>query len=118
MNLSILIIVPLITAFVVLMCPKLPQVRWVAFSGSMIQLILSIVLLRAYYIEREIGSNAQFLFQEHHAWFKALNIEYFIGVDGISIAMILLTAFVVCAGVLISWKMETLTKEFFFRSEE
>ena len=43
-----------------------------------------------------------------------LNINYHVGVDGISIAMILLTAFVVIAGVLVSWKMERLSKEFFF----
>jgi NADH-quinone oxidoreductase subunit M len=34
-------------------------------------------------------------------------------VDGISIAMILLTSFVVLAGVLVSWKMEKMNKEFF-----
>jgi NADH-quinone oxidoreductase subunit M len=35
-------------------------------------------------------------------------------VDGISVIMIMLTAFVVACGILISWKIETLTKEFFF----
>jgi NADH-quinone oxidoreductase subunit M len=46
--------------------------------------------------------------------FPALNIEFHTGVDGISIAMILLTAFVVLAGVLVSWKVTDLSKEFFF----
>jgi NADH-quinone oxidoreductase subunit M len=45
---------------------------------------------------------------------KHLHINYHVGVDGISIAMILLTAFVVIAGVLVSWKMEKMNKEFFF----
>src|SRR6185369_11790057 len=36
------------------------------------------------------------------------------GVDGISIAMILLTAFVVLSGVLVSWSEERMSKEFFF----
>jgi NADH-quinone oxidoreductase subunit M len=43
-----------------------------------------------------------------------LHLQYHIGVDGISIAMILLTAFVVVAGILVSWKTEQLSKEFFF----
>jgi NADH-quinone oxidoreductase subunit M len=43
-----------------------------------------------------------------------LNINFHIGIDGISIAMILLTAFVVLAGILVSWTMESLSKEFFF----
>jgi NADH-quinone oxidoreductase subunit M len=36
------------------------------------------------------------------------------GVDGISVAMILLTSLVVAAGVLVSWKIEKMTKEFYF----
>jgi NADH-quinone oxidoreductase subunit M len=114
MNLSILIIVPLIAALGVLVSPKLTQVRWIAFFGSLIQLALGGYLMKVYFDERAKGNLAQMLFQSRHSWFKALNIDYFVGVDGISIAMILLTAFVVVAGVLISWKMETLTKEFFF----
>src|ERR1051326_5803568 len=47
-------------------------------------------------------------------WFAPLNISYHIGVDGISVAMILLTAFIVAAGILVSWTMDTLSKEFFF----
>ncbi|HLO39240.1 MAG TPA: NADH-quinone oxidoreductase subunit M, partial [Lacibacter sp.] len=52
--------------------------------------------------------------EHNHTWYKALNIGYHVGVDGISVAMILLTAFVVLAGVLVSWKQETMHKEFFF----
>lgn len=114
MNLTLLILVPLITALVILTCKNLWSVRWVAFIGSIIQLGLSGMLLVQYNAARAAGNTAQMLFESRHSWYSALNIEYYIGVDGISIAMILLTAFVVAAGVLISWKMETLTKEFFF----
>ena len=44
----------------------------------------------------------QMLFQFRTIWFAPLNIQYFIGVDGISVAMILLTASVVLAGILVS----------------
>jgi NADH-quinone oxidoreductase subunit M len=54
------------------------------------------------------------LFEYDTTWFTNLNIHYHIGVDGISVSMILLTAFVVIAGVLVSWTQETLNKEFFF----
>src|SRR6187401_2700414 len=46
--------------------------------------------------------------------FRAWNINLHLGVDGISIAMILLTAFVVLAGVLVSWNIQKMTKEFYF----
>ena len=63
--------------------------------------------------ERATGNTTQMLFEDGYVWYEPLNINYHIGVDGISVAMILLTSFVVTAGVLVSWKMETMTKEFF-----
>ena len=48
-----------------------------------------------------------------YLWFKSLNIHYAVGVDGISVAMIALTAIVVFAGIFASWEVEFLTKEFF-----
>ena len=53
------------------------------------------------------------LFEGRHAWFPALNIWYDVGVDGISVAMILLTAFVMLGAVLVSWRISTMGKEFF-----
>jgi len=53
-------------------------------------------------------------FQFDAVWYQAWNIHYHVGVDGVSIAMILLTAFVVVAGVLVSWSQDWLSKEFFF----
>ena len=114
MLLSTLIIVPLLTAIAVLFCKGLRQMRAIALAGSSIQLGLAIVLFFLYRQERSSGNNSQMLFESNYSWFKPLNINFHIGVDGISIAMILLTAFVVIAGVLVSWSMETLSKEFFF----
>src|SRR5215831_6634404 len=54
------------------------------------------------------------LFEDGYIWYAPLHINYHVGVDGISVAMILLTSFVVLAGVLVSWNMETMPKEFFF----
>jgi len=48
-----------------------------------------------------------------HPWIPALGIEYFLGVDGVSIAMILLTGVAAIAGVLFSWNIEHRIKEFF-----
>ena len=62
------------------------------------------------------GNTAAMLFENNYSWYAPLNINYHIGVDGISVAMILLTSFVVLAGVLVSWNMEKMSKEFFFLS--
>lgn len=114
MNLSLLLILPLATALAVLLSRGFKQVRLVSLIGSGLQFILSLDLLLAYWNARAGGNNSQFLFEFDFAWFEPLNIHYHIGVDGISVAMILLTSFVVIAGVLVSWTQETLQKEFFF----
>ena len=114
MNLSLLILIPLITAVGILLVKGLKQVRTVALLGSAAQLILAFVLFYFYKEKRAGGDTSNFLFENNYTWYEPLNINYHTGVDGISIAMILLTAFVVIAGVLVSWKMEKLSKEFFF----
>lgn len=114
MSLTLLIIIPLLTAIGILFCKGLNQVRNLALFGSVAQLGLTIFLLFAYWQQRSAGNEAQMLFEFNYTWFEALKINYHVGVDGISIAMILLTAFVVLAGVLVSWTTEKLSKEFFF----
>jgi NADH-quinone oxidoreductase subunit M len=114
MNLSLLILVPLLTALAVLICKNTVQVKWTALLGSLVQLAASIGLLVSYQAERAAGNTSQMLFESRDIWFKALNIQYYVGVDGISIAMILLTSVVVIAGILVSWKTEIQAKEFFF----
>lgn len=114
MNLSLLILLPLVTAVVILFCNGLKQVRMAALVGSVAQLAVSLRLLLLYSNERTAGNTSPMLFESKYEWFSSLHINYYIGVDGISIAMILLTASVVVAGILVSWTMEKLSKEFFF----
>jgi NADH-quinone oxidoreductase subunit M len=114
MFLSSLIILPLATAIVILFCKGLKQVRNVALAGSAAQMILAFTFLIQYWKERAAGNTSIMLFEADYNWFAPLNIHYHIGIDGISLAMILLTAFVVIAAVLVSWAMEKLSKEFFF----
>lgn len=113
-DLSVLVIFPLLATFAILFCQTTAQIKWTALAGSLVQLILSSLLMYAYYAERAAGNTAQMLFEARYSWYSALNIEYYVGVDGISVIMIMLTAFVVACGILISWKVATLTKEFFF----
>ncbi|MEI9957775.1 MAG: hypothetical protein WDM90_16085 [Ferruginibacter sp.] len=82
------------------------QIRWAAFIGSTIQLALAFNLYAAYKAARAAGQTANFIFEQQYNWFTNWNISLHFGVDGIAIAMILLTAFVVIAGVLVSWNVE------------
>ncbi|MBC7536131.1 MAG: NADH-quinone oxidoreductase subunit M [Ferruginibacter sp.] len=114
MNLIGLILLPLLTAVLVLLARNNAQVKLVALIGSAAQLVLAVLLLLIYRNEVASGNHAQMLFEQEYKWFPAWNINFHLGVDGISVAMILLTAFVVIAGVLVSWNISKMTKEFYF----
>ena len=88
--------------------------RVVSLIGALVQMMLAVALLVFYWDERGGGNNAIMLFESSYKWFEPLNINYHTGVDGISIAMILLTSLVVVAGVLVSWTVDRMSKEFFF----
>src|SRR5438105_967163 len=114
MNLALLTILPLLTSVAVLPLKGLRQVRVASLIGSAAQLILALSLLFFYWRERMAGNTSVMLFESNYTWYAPLNINYHVGVDGISVAMILLTSFVVLAGVLVSWNIDKLSKEFFF----
>jgi NADH-quinone oxidoreductase subunit M len=114
MNLSLLILLPLLTAVVILLLRNATQVKWVALAGATLQFVLAFVLLFQFNEQRATGASAQMLFETQYNWFPSWNISVHFGVDGISVAMILLTAFVVIAGVLVSWNVTRMTKEFYF----
>jgi NADH-quinone oxidoreductase subunit M len=110
--LSLFILVPLITILALVFTKGLKQARIVSMIGSLVQLGMAINLVFAYFKEKAVNSDIM-VFTKDVVWFKDFNIHYFIGVDGISVALLLLTAIVVLAGVFISWKMKDLPKEFF-----
>ena len=114
MNLLLLLLLPLLTAVAILLAGKTAQVKWIALAGSAVQLVLAFVLLFVYNQQRAGGDTEPMLFQQFYNWFPAWRIGFHIGVDGISVAMLLLTAFVVIAGVLMSWNVQKMTKEFYF----
>ena len=110
--LSLFILVPLITILALVFTKGLKQARIVSMVGSLVQLGMAINLVFAYFKEKAINSDIM-VFTKDLVWFKEFNIHYNIGVDGISVALLLLTSIVVLAGVFISWKMKDLPKEFF-----
>ena len=110
--LSLFILVPLITILALVFTKGLKQARIVSMVGSLVQLGMAINLVFAYFKEKATNSDIM-VFSKDVVWFKDFNIHYNIGVDGISVALLLLTSIVVLAGVFISWKMKDLPKEFF-----
>ncbi len=82
-------------------------------TGASALLIASVVLTFMYLGERSAGNTAEMLFRADTVWYAPLNIAYSVGVDGISVAMLLLSAIIVFTGTFASWRLQPLTKEYF-----
>jgi len=113
MNLLLLLIVPLMAAIGIMLSPRVSAVRQISLAASLIQLVLVGWLLFQMLNTRSVSAQPLY-FEKVYQWFPSWNIQFHIGVDGIAVSMMILTALVVLAGVLISWQESILPKEFFF----
>jgi NADH-quinone oxidoreductase subunit M len=83
-------------------------VRLIALSTTLVSAMLSIFVYVSY--EREA---AGFQFYERLSLVPALGISYEVGVDGISLLMVLLTSIIIVAGVFASWTVAVRSQEFY-----
>lgn len=112
MNLNILLLLPLLTVLLLLWVPP-QQARWWALVSAVAQLLLCMGLLYLFVSHPHASLQGSLLFQDSYTWFVPLHIHLHTGVDGISVAMLLLTAWVVLAGVLVSWQISRQQRSFF-----
>lgn len=61
----------------------------------------------------KIDGNEGYQFIEKGVWIRSLNVEYFVGIDGISVTMVLLTALISFVGVLASFSVDKQLKGYF-----
>ena len=111
--LSLFVLIPLLMMAGLALSKEMKQMRAVAVIGSSLQLVFAFIVLFMFLGERAAGNTAEMLFVADTVWYAPLDIHYTVGVDGVSVAMLLLSAIVVFAGVFASWKIDPLPKEFF-----
>ncbi len=92
---------------------NLNQVRGVMVVGASALLALSIWLTIIFIQMRHAGNTDTMLFTYSAPWFQPLNICYSVGVDGISVVMLLLSSIIVFTGTFASWQLKPMTKEYF-----
>lgn len=109
--LSLILFTPLLGALILLLIPKaqVKAIRWAAVILSLVPLALSIYLWTAY-APRTPG----FQFQETTAWFPLIGASVHLGVDGISVPMVLLTTLLTPLALLISWSVKENVKTYMF----
>lgn len=88
-------------------------VRGVMVVGSAALLALAIYLTIDFLGQRAAGNDAEMLYQASFTWFEPLKISYRTGVDGISVAMLLLSAIIVFTGTFASWRLNPNLKDYF-----
>ncbi|MEI7706773.1 MAG: NADH-quinone oxidoreductase subunit M [Chlorobium sp.] len=127
--LSLIVFLPIIAGLVILAVPSSQKqiIRIVSLLAALAQGVVAILIWRAYDpslpgITAGPGGSplGSFQFVEKLPWIglklggmASLNIEYFLGVDGISVTMIILTALVSAIGVLSSWTIQKQVKGYF-----
>jgi NADH-quinone oxidoreductase subunit M len=84
-------------------------IRWTALVFSLVEFLLAVAVFAGFKL-----SQPGMQFEEMHAWISSPPINYHVGMDGLSLLLVLLTAFLTPLGVLVSWKsISKSVKEFF-----
>ncbi|PJJ58256.1 NADH-quinone oxidoreductase subunit M [Mumia flava] len=98
--LTMLLALPLVGALVVAAIPgaRAGAARWTALGFSLANLVLALLMLTQF----DTGDGGYQL-TEQHAWIEPLGISYALGVDGIGLTLILMTAVLVPIVIVASW---------------
>lgn len=110
--LSTIVFLPLVGAILVALFGggREKLIRYISVVFTAIPLILSVIAFFSF--DRSAGA-AVFQFQEKAAWIPAIKANFYMGVDGLSLPLVVLTAFLGLMVVLISWKIHLRVREYF-----
>ena len=103
--LSLLVIIPLLTLLALFTGKGQRFVRTVVTAGFGLQLVCAVAVAVVFLQQRAVSDEAMLLCSDT-VWYAPFNIHYTVGVDGISVVMLLLSAVVAFAGVFSAWNME------------
>lgn len=102
MELSLILFLPAVAGVVALLLPQAQehQAKWVALIGSAAAFAISLVL----FFQFDTGASG-YQFVEQHQWVSvgSFDLQYYIGVDGLSLPLVVLTTFLTVASVLVSF---------------
>src|SRR5215210_2021240 len=101
--LTLLILLPAVGAVLTLLhqmfWKKEDHLKWVTLAFTIVNFLVSLLLLG----EKGIASSSGFFFEKYVPWIKAINTNYHVGVDGLSIWLVILTTFIMPISVISTW---------------
>jgi NADH-quinone oxidoreductase subunit M len=107
--LSLILFLPTIAALIMLFLPsnETKLLRWFALSASLIPFVLTLVLWTNF-----DPNKTGFQFVEKYVWYEAINSSFHLGVDGISLSMVLLTTLLTPLAILASFSVTDRVKPY------
>ena len=122
--LSLITFIPVVGMIIILLLPSnmKQQIKITALIMTLIQVVLAIVLLSNFnYAAGGIYEESSFQFIDKFRWIEVptntwigtIKIDYFLGVDGLSMPMIILTALISFIALVSSWKIDKAVKGYF-----
>jgi NADH-quinone oxidoreductase subunit M len=108
--LTVITFTPLAAGLLILLFPaeRKTEVRVTALAAGAFATAMSVWI----YLTYNMGQGG-YQFIERYEWVPQLGITYYVGVDGMTLPLVLLTAVVMLTGVLISWGIDDRPREFF-----
>ena len=116
--LTIIVLSPIIMAAVILLLPeeRKENARMLALAAAGLGLLLATFLYIDYNRTLPAAGTSwadSLHYLEEYAWIPSIGLNYIVGVDGMSMTLVMLTAVVGVGGVLISWSIDDRPREFF-----
>ncbi len=111
--LFIFILLPLILMGFVALLKDPRKIKQLMIAGSGLLLAASFILLLLFLGEKGANPGSAMFLRSDLMWYPEFNIKLSLGVDGISVLMIILSSVIVFTGSLISWTIDHQVKEYF-----
>lgn len=110
-DISLLLLLPLIGALVLLLVPR--QQRQTLLSLALLSSIAAFIWSLRLFQAFDAGAG-EMQFVERIPWMPAFGIGYIVGIDGISLFLVLLTTFLMPLAIVASWTVQDRIKEYLF----
>jgi len=122
--LSLITFLPVLGMIIILLLPSKNEtgIKYTALGITLFQLVLAVIMLSGFnYNLAGVTDESTFQFIEKFRWIQidgvswigTVKVDYFLGVDGISMPMVLLTAIVSVIAIISSWKIPKAIKGYF-----
>src|SRR6266568_8985676 len=108
MLLTMMTFLPLVGVLALYLVPRPVAWRWIAMITSALVLVVGIILAALFN-----WSRGTLQFEERVGWIPALGASYHLGIDGLSLPLVLLTALLTFLALLYAYRQEKFPREYF-----